>query len=342
MIEESDAILLTSAVNVNYLTGFESSMACVLLTHFERVYFTDARYLSEAKKSISGYKIEEVKASELYNHVAKYVDLYRIKKIGFEESVAYTEFIKMKSAIHAELVPIGSKMDFIRSIKSSKEIESISKANRIAEKAFSDILGLLKEGVSEKEMQIEFDYRIRKYGAEKTSFDTIIAFGENAAVPHHKAGVRKLKNGDVVLADFGAVYGNYCSDMTRSVFFGEPTQDMKMAYETVLQAHNAAICILKDGVHAKDVDCAARSIIENSKFKGTFLHSTGHGVGIEIHEMPVLSEKSNDILYENMVVTVEPGIYVENEFGIRIEDMIQIGKNESHSLASFDKNMIII
>jgi Xaa-Pro aminopeptidase len=237
---------------------------------------------------------------------------------------------------------VDSLVDKLRETKKEKEIECIKKAQQIAEEAFAHSLELIKPAVSEKDIALALDFYMLSHGAEAVSFDTIVVSGKNSSMPHGVPTDKKIENGDFVTMDFGAVYNGYHSDMTRTVAVGEPTEKQKEIYSVVLKAQKAALSVLKAGVPCSEADKAARDVIEAAGYKEFFGHGTGHGVGIEIHEAPTLSPRSKADLGEGNVVTIEPGIYIPNEFGVRIEDMALITKDGFVNLTSCEKELIIL
>ena len=230
----------------------------------------------------------------------------------------------------------------IRMIKSNYEIDYIKKAQRLTDLAFENALSNIKVGKTEKDLALEIEFFMRKNGAEGVSFNLIVVSGENSSLPHGEPGNRQFKNGDFITMDIGAVYNGYCSDMTRTVALGNVNEEQKYVYDTVLKAQNAALKCIKPDVCCSLVDKAARELIYNAGFKGCFGHSTGHSLGLDIHEEPRFYEKSNKYLQPGMVMTVEPGIYIPNKFGVRIEDMILVTEEGYENLTASSKELIVI
>ena len=265
------------------------------------------------------------------------------KKIGMNtHSVTYAGAEYIKKISEAEITDVSKAILRTVSIKDAPEIEATRAACKIASKVADSIPEFLREGMTEKEAAAEIDGRMRSLGAEGNSFDTIAAFGEFSAEPHHRPCGRKLKKGDTALFDFGCRYDMYCSDLTRTVFFGDPDDRLRRAYEVVSKAKTAGMDAYGDGVPAKDADIAARNVIDESEFKGTFIHSFGHGIGMNVHEGISVSPASEDILKKNMVVSAEPGIYIPGVGGIRIEDTVLVKKNGCEALTNFDQSMTVI
>ena len=269
--------------------------------------------------------------------------LVRPKRIGMNTRfVSYSAVEYIKKITSAKITDISKPLLETTSIKDPKEIEAIRKACEISSESANAIPDLLKKGMSEKDMASEIDMRMRRNGADGNAFDTISAFGENAAKPHHTPTDRKLGDGDVALFDFGCKYERYCSDLTRTVFFKEPDVQLKRAYEVVAEAKAAGTALIRDGVPAKDVDKAARKVIDESEFKGLFIHSFGHAVGMNVHDGLTISYRSKEILRENMVITAEPGIYIPGVGGIRIEDTVLVKKGGCESLTKFNQDYTVI
>ena len=251
----------------------------------------------------------------------------------------------MKSALNVQLSSDNAFTKLIRSIrmvKTQDEIEKMIKAQRIAEKGFEHMLDFVKAGKTERQVQLELDYYMLSNGADELSFDTIALSGKNTSLPHGVASDKPIETGDLVLLDFGAVVQGYHSDMTRTFCVGEPTDKIRKVYEIVLNAQLAALDAVKAGISGKELDAVARDIISSAGYGDNFGHSLGHGVGMEIHEMPYASPSKDNILPENSVVTVEPGIYIENEFGIRIEDFVVVKNDGCENMTKADKQLIII
>lgn len=230
----------------------------------------------------------------------------------------------------------------IRMIKTQSEIDLMIAAQRIAEKGFEHMLDFVKVGKTEREVQLELDYFMLKNGADELSFDTIALSGSNTSLPHGVPSDKPIQKGEFILFDFGAVVNGYHSDMTRTFCVGEPTDKMRQVYGVVLNAQLSALSAVRSGITGRNLDAVARNIIASAGFENCFGHSLGHGVGMQIHEMPYASVNNNNVLIENSVVTVEPGIYLQGKFGVRIEDFVVVKKDGCVNLTSADKNLIII
>lgn len=345
-----DAILVSSIPNITYLTGFsnfskDEREAFLLITKKSNYIFTDGRYSEAVEKYVKGFKLIEISSSfSLADVLAKFAIEKKLRKIGIEEdNLTVTEYKKFRK-IFKKLVNFNTSE--LRIIKSEHEISKIQKACQIGDLAYSHILKKLRINVTEKEIASEIELFIKGKGAD-ISFEPIVAFGSNSSVPHHKSSNRKLKKGNIVLLDFGVKFENYCSDMTRTVFFGKPTRRQKEIYQTVLNAQKLAIehidlAGLKRPtceVRASEVDKVARDYIISKGYK-TIPHSLGHGIGLEVHEAPHLSPISKDELKEGMVFSIEPGIYIKNFGGVRIEDLALLTAKGAKLLTTSPKRFI--
>lgn len=337
--------VISSPVNRRYFTGFPSSNGFLLVTSSSIVFLTDSRYLEAAKKSITVCPVGEL--IDAKRQIPEFFNEHKLNRILFESDRLYiSDFERMKAFFDIkEPISDGSldkAINEMRAIKNSFELECIKKAQKIAENAFSYILDFIKHGVTEKQTALELDFFMLKNGAEALSFDTIVVSGKNSALPHGVPSDKKVSKGDFITMDFGAVYNGYHSDMTRTVILGEPSKEQIKVYETVLKAQNEALGVLKHGISGVDADKAARDIIESAGFGKYFGHGTGHSVGLEIHENPSLSPRSEYTLFTGNVVTVEPGIYLPRKFGVRIEDMAVITKDGYENLTNSTKELICL
>ena len=341
----NDAVIITSPENRRYFTGFNSSDGFLVITQDEAVFFTDSRYIEAAQNQISACK--SVLLKRVNETIAPYLKEKGINNIILEtERLTVAELNNLKKSFGFCTVEAREELDELinklRAVKTDEEIENIKKAQKIAEDAFNNILKFIKVGVTEKEIALELDFYMLSHGAEAVSFETIAVSGKNSSMPHGVPTDKKIEKGDFITMDFGAMYNGYHSDMTRTVIVGEPSEKQREVYETVLKAQKASLAVLKNGISGFDADKAARDIIDNKGYKDNFGHGTGHGVGIEIHESPNLSPYSKATLETGNVVTVEPGIYIPNEFGVRIEDMALITEDGCVNLTSCEKELIIL
>jgi Xaa-Pro aminopeptidase len=338
-------LLITSKANIKFLADFSLSSGQIFVTKTSAYLLTDFRYTGLAKKVLpKEIKLFEVEKRSL-DGIRTLAKKHKIFTIFFEpKDLSYYFYKKLKKTVAPiRFIPSKISTETIRTIKSLQEIRLITRAQRIAEKIFREITKKLKSGQTEIEIGHKIEELAHKYGAEAVSFDPIAAFGKNSGIPHHQNTGRKLKKGDIVLIDMGVKYQGYCSDMTRTIFTAPPTAKQKLVYETVLKAQKTVIKKLHAGVRGAQADKWARDIITDAGFGPNFGHSTGHGVGLEIHEMPNLSPglkgKDNPPFPSNTIVTVEPGIYIENSFGVRIEDMVLIMHDNVVNLTKIPKEI---
>ncbi|MCI8331948.1 MAG: aminopeptidase P family protein [Clostridiales bacterium] len=333
---EADGILLCSPVNIRYLTGVNLTDGYLLITRQKALLFADSRYEEAAQK----HKAEGVDVLLLKGIDVITTALADVQCLCFEDQYVTCFDYKnyKKSWPDIRFIGCGSIVSELREIKNEDEIQCIEKAQRIAEKAFDHILGFLSPERTEAEVALELEYVMRKQGADGIAFDTIAVSGAASSLPHGEPTRQKLFPGFLTM-DFGAVVNGYCSDMTRTVVIGKADADMKMLYQTVLDAQQAALSMIAPDVRCAAVDQAAREHID-AVYPGAFGHGLGHGVGLDIHEAPNLSPKSSKILRPGQVVTVEPGIYLPGKYGVRIEDMVVITEQGCINLTKAPKNLI--
>ncbi|MCS7258154.1 MAG: Xaa-Pro peptidase family protein [candidate division WOR-3 bacterium] len=335
-----DALLVTSGYNLTYLCGYTGSNGMLLVFKEGRsIFYTDFRYEEQIKTELKGCGYKILNRNLIDNFPVE--DLKRITSLGFEANhLTYRNFLSLKKQLKSKikLIPQENFVEQHRMIKDQIELRTIREAVTYTDKVFMEVLKLIKPGISERDLSSEINYRFTKLG--DLSFPTIVAFGENSSKPHATPTMRKLKKNDVILFDLGLRYQNYCADMTRTVYFGRAPKKFKEIYQIVLDAQLKAIDFIKDGVLAKDVDFCAREVIKNAGFGKFFGHGLGHGVGLAVHELPTVSAQSKDVLKINMVVTVEPGIYLPEEFGIRIEDIVVVNKTGCEVYTKTSKELI--
>ncbi len=343
-ITDKTAVLIYTPVNRRYLTGFASSLGYLLMTKNGNKLFVDGRYFEAATKS--AVNTEVVCFTSIISKLSCELKRQGIEKLLIETENDIAFYNLLKSKLNVKVTPSQSLSDrliSLRSVKKRGEVESIVSAQRIAEKAFLDILNFIKVGVTEKEIAALLEYKMKSYGAEGLAFDTIAVSGKNSSLPHGVPTDKRVEAGDFITMDFGATVGGYCSDMTRTVAVGFATDKMREVYSTVLLSQEKVIKTVKAGIICSDADAAARDIIKNAGYGEYFNHSTGHGVGLEIHEMPRLSQNADKLtLRAGQVVTDEPGIYLPGEFGVRIEDMLLVQKNGCKNLTNSPKDLIIL
>lgn len=338
--EGMDGLLVTNERNQRWLTGFPFEDGYVLVTKGKSYLLTDSRYIEAAQNGAKDVEVMQMTGprSAMFG---KLCEENGVKALGFEDrwvSVAEYEGLK-KTFGTVELLPAGSIIEKARELKDDEEINCITAAQRIAEKAFDHILGFINPERTEQEVALELEFYMRSLGAEGTSFSTIAVSGKASALPHGVPRPVKLEKGFFTM-DYGALYNGYCSDMTRTVVIGKADEDMKLLYNTVLSAQLAAEEAIAEGVTGAALDKIARDIIDSTKFKGCFGHSLGHGVGMYIHEAPGVSGGNQTGLQVGHVITIEPGIYVKGTYGCRIEDMAAIRATGAEIITNCPKQLI--
>lgn len=342
-LKKTDGVLVTKRENYMYMSGFTGTSAVLFITESRAVLLTDFRYVEQASAQAAEYEIIEYTGSHI-NELKELIEKEKVERLSFEEGhltfsahSEYREKLKVK-----ELLPLGGVIEELRRIKDESEIEQIKKAVKIADDVFIHILSFIKPGVAEVELAAEMEYFMKRQGAEGPSFETIVASGKRASMPHGVASGKKIEEGDVVTMDYGALYNGYCSDITRTVFVGEPDKKLKRIYNIVLEAQRKGLEGVKAGLTGREVDSVVRTMIAEAGFGNNFGHGLGHGVGLEIHEEPMLSARGGIELRDGMVATVEPGIYVSGLGGVRIEDMVVINGEKACVLTAASKEMIVL
>ncbi|MBM7607136.1 Xaa-Pro aminopeptidase [Lysinibacillus composti] len=337
-----DGLLITNEFNRRYMTDFTGTAGVAIVSKDDAVFITDFRYTEQAKKQVKDFRIVQ-QEGVLAKEVAKQTEQMGIKTIGFEkDTMTYGMFETYKSLLKADLIPVSGVIEKIRLIKTEQEINIIKVACEIADHAFTHILGFIKPGLTELEVSNELEFFMRKQGATASSFDTIVASGVRSALPHGVATDKVIEKGDLVTLDFGALYNGYVSDITRTVAVGEPSDQLKEMYDIVLQSQLLAVEQVGPGMTGIQADSIARDYLTSKGYGEAFGHSTGHGIGLEVHEGPALSFRSDTLLQPNMVVTVEPGIYLPGIGGVRIEDDIVITETGNEKLTHSKKELIIL
>ncbi|HDR4602538.1 MULTISPECIES: M24 family metallopeptidase [Bacillus] len=339
---EIDGLLITKKENRQYATGFTGSAGVVLISADAAVFITDFRYVDQANSQIKNAEIIMHKGN-LEKEIANQVSKLNIQKLGIEENnMTLQQYKNLQKYVHTEMVQVCEIIENIRLIKDTHEIETMKIAANIADEAFYHILTFLKPGISENDVRDELEFFMRKKGATSSSFQIIVASGVRSSLPHGVASNKIIERGDIVTLDFGALYDGYCSDITRTVAIGEPSEEFKKIYSVVREALKRGTEAIKPGETAKRIDDITRNYIIENGYGQYFGHSTGHGLGLEIHEPLRLSQESKAILEEGMVVTVEPGIYIPNWGGCRIEDDIVITEDGYEVITKSNRDLIII
>jgi len=338
-----DAVLVSDGYNMRYLSGFTGATGYLLVTKNSKTLFTDSRYTIAATAQAPDYTVVEVDAARDYcKFINEVLTAEGIVNLGFEANqVRFGTYMNLKERLAAkELVPLGGELADLRRIKTAEEIALHRQAEHIGDIAFEEILKELKPGVTELEVAAKLEYIMKMNGADKLSFESIIASGVNSSKPHAEPGHKKIELGDFVTMDFGCVYKGYCSDMTRTVVVGKANEKQKEIYNTVLKAQLAVLDMLKPGLKGKEYDKVARDVIYGAGYEGYFGHGLGHSVGLEIHENPRFSMIEEDIVEAGMIMTVEPGIYIPDFGGVRIEDMVVLTEDGYENLTNSRKELI--
>lgn len=337
-----DAILITNEFSRRYMTGFTGTAGVAIVSKKDAVFITDFRYTEQAASQVKDFRIVQHTAT-LMEEVANQVMSMEIKSLGFEKDhVTYASYELYKHVLQADLVPVSGLVEKIRLKKTEEEITIIKAACRIADEAFEHIVTYIKPGMTELDVSNELEFFMRKLGASSSSFDTIVASGVRSALPHGVATDKVIEIGDFVTLDFGAVYNGYISDTTRTLAVGEPSEKLKEMYQVVLDAQLLALEKVKPGMTGKEADAIARDYIASKGYGEAFGHSLGHGIGLEVHEGPGLSSRSEIVLEPGMIITIEPGIYLPNIGGVRIEDDALVTENGLEKLTHSTKKLLIL
>ena len=338
---KADSFLVSSPANVRYLSGFSGSNGLMLLTAQEAHFFTDPRYAIEAAASISA-KVHVVRGP-LYGGAAAVIKRKRLKNIAFESAnTLYEDYTKLQEALPlgASLISAGKIVEERRMLKSESEIAIIRESVQVNSVAYERVLKRVRPGVREIDIAAEIEFQMKMLGAEKPSFDTIVAAGAKTASPHAHPGDRRLGKNELLLIDMGASLRGYSSDMTRVAHLGRVSRRVQVMYRAVLEAQLAALDAVREGNTAGRVDAVARKVLKKHKLDKAFVHSTGHGLGLEIHEIPRIGRKDPTVLQAGMAVTIEPGAYVEGIGGIRIEDTVLVTRTGCEVLTPTSKEFV--
>lgn len=340
-----DAVLITDELNQRYATGFAFTDGAVLITLDRAFLLTDSRYIEAAQKSVSGDITVRMfgAGKRLSQLVREAMTECSVKMLGAEEfSLSHGAYLNWQKVLGVELHPCQSLFYRLRASKDEAEIRSMRRAQAIAEKALDDVLHIIRPGITERDIAAEISYRMLKHGGEGNSFDPIAVTGANSSMPHGVPSDAVVREGDFITMDFGCIKDGYCSDMTRTVAVGMPTDEMRSVYQTVLQAQLAGIAAAKAGVTGERVDAAARKVIRDAGYGDYFGHSFGHSLGLDIHEHPIAAPGVHARLPEHTVISAEPGIYLPGKFGVRIEDVMHLTADGAEILTRSPKNLIIL
>lgn len=336
-----DGLLISNGYNMRYLSGFSGATGYLFITESRKVILTDFRYTIQAEAESNGYEVFEIDGSyeEAINLLIKEEN---VDILGFEgQDTLFFNYERLKEKLLLKrLVAIKDEITLLRAVKEPWELERIAQAERIGDLAFEKVLSDIKPGMTELEVAALIEYYLKSNGAENLSFSTIVASGINSSMPHAMPSNKKIENGDFLTMDFGCIYKGYCSDMTRTIVVGKASVEQKRIYQLVLDAQMAALEFIKAGYMGCEIDSVARKIIYDAGYEGCFGHGLGHSVGLYIHEDPRLSPKDQKIIQPNMTVTVEPGIYIKDFGGVRIEDLVCVTEAGAVNYTHSDKNLI--
>jgi len=339
----ADAVLLGTAPDVRWAVGFTGSNALLVVTAGAAHFLTDGRYAGQAREEVSGAEVH-VPGYDLHGHVAEAGLLGEAKRVAIPSDQVTLAEMERLGGLHplAEWVPVAGFLSEGRGSKEEWEIEAIRRAQALTEEVFDELLPRIAPGVSERDLAAEIAYQHLRRGAETLAFDPIVASGRRGALPHGRASAKTIRPGEFVTIDMGCILDGYASDMTRTVAVGEPEVGMRRAYEAVLAAQEAGIAAVRAGASGKAVDAAARSVLVEAGLAEYFTHGLGHGVGLDVHEFPRLSYHADHVLPENTVVTVEPGVYLPERFGLRIEDLVVARHDGPEVLTRTPKGLLVL
>jgi Xaa-Pro aminopeptidase len=338
-----DAMLITSEANRLFATGFHSTAGVALVTSGDAWFFTDSRYVEAASMAVKNAVVLPVDRFETYGkRINLMIEDSGIKTLGFEdESATYHEYLEWSMKLKAALNPAQKLLTNLRAVKSKEDLEDMIAAQRIAEKAFEEILPIISTDITEKELSAELLYRCMKNGADDKAFDFIVVSGERSSMPHGVPTDSKIQNGFLTI-DFGVKKNGWCSDTTRTICIGRPTDEMRRVYDTVLQAQLAGIEKARAGILGKEIDETARHVIDEAGYGECFGHGFGHALGLEVHEAPNAAPSSDAVMPAGAVISAEPGIYLPGRFGVRIEDVLYITAEGSENITMLPKELFVL
>lgn len=339
-----DGVLLTSRISRMYCAEYDVAEAMAVVSPKGSYYFTDSRYIEVAEKNLPDFTVQMVDKDHSYPMLIRQaVETLGIRELGFEEEfLTVAEYNEFSQELPVKLVPCQKQINALRVVKEEWELSRMKRAQEITDQTFAEILTKIKAGMTEMELRAELIYALYKNGADSLAFDPIVVSGPNTSMPHGVPGQRKLQDGDFITMDFGAAVGGYCSDMTRTVALGYATEEMKQVYGIVLEAQKAGIAAAKAGMTGQEIDGAARQIITEAGYGSCFGHGFGHCLGIEIHEPPNCNVKNDRPMPAGCVTSAEPGIYIPDKFGVRIEDVLILTEDGSINITRSPKELIVI
>ena len=337
-------LLLTSRYSRMYAAEFDIAEGVAVVSAQGARYFTDSRYIESAQKNLKGFEVVEIGLNNPMMQALKTtLDEFGVETLGFEdEYLTVAELNGFEAALPVKFVPLQKEINAFRASKEDWELARMRKAQEITDRAFTEVCTRIHTGMTEKELEAELIYCLYKNGAEGLSFDPIVVSGPNTSMPHGVPGDRQLQFGDFITMDFGCIYKGYCSDMTRTVALGFVTEEMDKVYKTVLKAQLAGIAATKAGVSGKAIDGAARKVIADAGYGEYFGHGYGHSLGLLIHEAPNANTRNDKPMPAGAVVSAEPGIYIPDEFGVRIEDMLYVIEDGCIDLTDAPKSLVIL
>ena len=337
-----DGFLVTHLANIRYLCGFSGSAGVLAYARGKLSLFTDGRYTEQARQEVAGARVAISKKAAL-SAAAEWITGARAQRVGVEaEHMSLAARAGVGKVLKAALKSTTGLVERLRMIKEPAELECIRRAVRLGSSLFETAVKAIRPGVSEASVAAELEYAARRAGAERMSFESIVAGGPHSALPHWRASSQPIPNTGFVVLDFGVILSGYCSDMTRTVWVGKPDRAARELYHAVLEAQMAGLEAVRPGKTTGEVDHATRRVLQRAKLARYFTHSTGHGVGLEIHEAPRLARGQTEILRPGMVVTIEPGAYIPGKGGVRIEDMVAVTESGHQVLTPTTKEFISI
>ena len=339
---ELDAIVIKDGKCLRYFSDYTGGEGILIIGYDYRILYTDSRYIESASYEAKCFKVRDIERRKYSECIADVFREKEVKRAGFEgNTILLKDYQQMTQAVpNVTWEDISLEIEELRMVKNSLEIANIERAEAIGDIAFNKILGFIRPGITEREIAMELERVMRLNGASGLSFDTIVASGTNSSMPHANVTEREIEYGDFVIMDFGCKYDGYCSDMTRTIVVGKANDEQRKIYQTVLDAQRVALEVIREGMVCSQVDKMARDYISNAGFGQYFGHALGHSVGLEIHEAPTFSMKCDRVLSENMIMTVEPGIYLPGFGGVRIEDLVLITKDGYRNLTYSRKDLI--
>ncbi|MBQ8174509.1 MAG: aminopeptidase P family protein [Clostridia bacterium] len=345
VLADGEAALIESGANRFYLTGFSSSAGYVLVTRKGAYFIVDFRYEEKARACVTSAKV--ILMENPCVQIAERMQADGASVLYVEtESTSLSAFARLKKNLPGVILANDDKIDRAlakaRAVKSAEELECIREAQRMTDETFAYILDRIAVGRTEREVMLDMEFFMRRMGSEGVAFDFIVVSGANSSLPHGVPTDKRIKRGDFITMDFGAVYKGYRSDMTRTVAVSEVSEEQRRVYDTVLAAQAASLAAIRAGAKCRDVDAAARDLINEAGYTGCFGHGLGHSVGIDIHESPACSPRSETTLKSHMLMTVEPGVYLEGKFGVRIEDLVVVTENGYENLTKSEKKLILL